>query len=167
MTCLDVADVRAAFERSNLPEVSWVHQARLVDDLCSEQGLPPTHFGAFAEFSEVEAYRAPGGTPGVTDTHLLAVVDVGLVMMRGIGLLKKRTDCQFMMFDEIRGGSFLPQESIGGRGWGHMCIQAARGSVPVFRMGWYFDERSSDPRRGVNAAANERDRILQAIQRWA
>jgi hypothetical protein len=69
-------------------------------------------------------------------------------------------------FSELEGGSFLPQECIGGRGWGHMAIQAARGSVAVFRMGWYFDERSSDPRHTVNAAASERDRILQAIQRW-
>lgn len=167
MTCLDVADVQAAFGRSNLPEDSWGGRAGLVDEMCSEQGLNPGDLGRFTEFSEVEAYRAPSGIPGVTDTHLLAVVDVGLVMMREIGLLRKRADCQFMMFDEIRGGSFLPQESVGGRGWGHMCIQAARGSVPVFRMGWYFDERSSDPRRAVNAAANERDRILQAIQRWA
>lgn len=166
MSCLDAANVRAAFERANLPEGGWVHQAGLVDDMCSEQGLRPADLGTFIEFSEVEAYRAPGGTPDVTDTHLLAVLDVGLVMMREIGLLKKRTDCQYMMFDEVQSGSFLPQESIGGRGWGHMAIQVARGSVPVFRMGWYFDERSSDPRHAVNAAANERDRVLQAIQRW-
>lgn len=166
MNCLDVANVRAAFERSNLRESGWVHQATLVDDMCSEQNLRPADLGTVTEFSEVEAYRAPGGTPGVTDTHLLAVLDVGLVMMREIGLLRKRTDCQFMMFDEIRGSAFLPQESVGGRGWGHMAIQMARGSVPVFRMGWYFDERSSDPRHAVNAAANERDRVLQAIQRW-
>lgn len=166
MTCLDAAGVRAAFGRSNLPEDSWGHRAGLVDDMCIEQSLNPGDLGRFTEFSEVEVYRAPGGIPGVTDTYLLAVVDVGLVMMREVGLLKKRTDCQFMMFDEIRGGLFLPQESLGGRGWGHMCIQAARGSMPVFRIGWYFDERSSDPRHAVNAAANERDRILQAIQLW-
>jgi len=166
MNCLDIANVRAAFERSNVPEPGWVLQATLVDDMCSEQNLRPADLGTFVEFSEVEAYRAPGGTPGVTDTHLLAVLDVGLVMMREIGLLRKRTDCQFMMFDEIRGSAFLPQESIGGRGWGYMAIQVARGSVPVFRMGWYFDERSSDPRHAVNAAANERDRVLQAIERW-
>ena len=166
MNCLDVANVRAAFERSNVPESGWVHQVMLVDAMCSEQALRPADLGTFTELSEVEVYRAPGGTPGVTDTHLLAVLDVGLVMMREIGLLRKRIDCQFMMFDEVQGGSFLPQESIGGRGWGHMAIQLARGSVPVFRMGWYFDERSSDPRHAVNAAANERDRVLQAIQRW-
>lgn len=166
MNCLDVAQVRAAFERSNVPESSWASQATLVDDMCSEQNLQPADLGTFTEFSEVEAYRFPDGAPGVTDTHLLAVLDVGLVMMREIGLLRKRTDCQFMMFDEIRGSAFLPQESIGGRGWGHMAIQMARGSVPVFRMGWYFDERSSDPRHAVNAAANERDRVLQAIKRW-
>jgi hypothetical protein len=166
MSCLDVADVRAAFERSNVPESGWAHQAGLVDDMCSEQNVRPADLGRFVEFSEVEAYRAPDGVPGVTDTHLLAVLDVGLVMMREVGLLRKRTDCQLMMFDEVKGGSFLPQESIGGRGWGHMAVQLTRGSVPVFRMGWYFDERSSDPRRAVNVAANERDRILQAIQRW-
>jgi hypothetical protein len=166
MTCLDVPEMRAAFERSNLPEDAWPSRAKLVDDMCAEQGLAPADLGTFTDFSEVEGYRAPGGTPGVTNTYLLAVIDVGLAMMREVGLLKKRTDCQYLMFDEIRGGSFLPEESVGGRGWGHMDIQAARGSVPVFRIGWYFDERSSDPRHAVNAAANERDRILQAIQRW-
>jgi hypothetical protein len=45
-------------------------------------------------------------------------------------------------------------------------VQAVRGSLPVFRFGWYFDERFSDRRHAVNAAANERDRILQAIQWW-
>jgi hypothetical protein len=166
MTCLDVAEVRAAFKRSNLPEDDLIGPARLVDAMCNEQGLRTADLGTFAEFSQVEAYRAPGGSPGVTDTHLLAVLDVGLVMMREAGLLRKRTDCQYMMFSELGGGSFLAEESVGGRGWGHMAIQVARGSVPVFRMGWYFDERSSDPRHTVNAAANERDRILQAIQRW-
>jgi len=166
MSCLDIAQVRSAFERSNLSESDWAQQAKLVDDMCREQNLRPQDLGTFTEFSEVEAYRFPGGTPGVTDTHLLAVLDVGLVMMREIGLLRKRTDCQFMMFDEIRGSDLLPEETIGGRGWGYMAIQVSRGSVPVFRMGWYFDERSSDPRRAVNAAANERDRVLQAIKRW-
>lgn len=166
MSCLDVTEVRAGFERSNLPRDGWDHSAGLIDDMCIEQGLRTGDLGAFAEFSQVEVYRAPGGLPGVTDTHLLAILDVGLVMMREIGLFKKRTDCQYMMFSEFEGGLLLPQESVGGRGWGHMAIQAVRGSVPVFRLGWYFDERSSDPRHAVNAAANERDRILQAIQRW-
>ena len=166
MTCLDVAEVRTAFERSNLPGDAWARSAGLVDDMCAEQGMQPATLGSLTEFSEVEAYRAPGGNPGVTDTHLLAVIDIGLIMMREIGFLKKRTDCQFMMFSEFQGGSFLPQESVGGRGWGHMAIQAVRGSVPVFRIGWYFDERSSNPHHGFNAAANERDRILQAIERW-
>lgn len=166
MGCLDVAEVRAGFERSNLLEDSWGQPAKLVDDMCREQGLRPADLGKFTEFSQVEAYRTPDGTPGITDTHLLAVLDVGLVMMREVGLLKKRTDCQYMMFSEFEGGSFLPEESIGGRGWGHMAIQAVRGSVPVCRFGWYFDERSSDPLHAVNAAANERDRVLEAIQRW-
>lgn len=166
MSCLDIAEVQAGFERSNLPSDAWRHSAGLIDDMCAEQGLRATDLGPFAEFSQVEAYRFPDGLPGVTDPHLLAVLDVGLVMMREIGMLRKRTDCQFMMFSEFEGGSFSAEESVGGRGWGYMAIQAKRGSVPVFRMGWYFDERSSDPRHTVNAAANERDRVLQAIQRW-
>jgi hypothetical protein len=36
----------------------------------------------------------------------------------------------------------------------------------AFRLGWYFDERSSDPRHAINAAAAERDRILAAIECW-
>ncbi len=166
MTCLDLAEVRAAFERSNLPEDSWAHPAGLVDDMCSEQGMSATQLGRFTEFSQVEAYRAPGGSPAVTETYLLAVLDIGLVMMNEVGRFRKRTDSQFMFFSEFGDGLFLPEESVGGRGWGHMDIQATRGSVPVFRMGWYFDERSSDPRRTINAAANERDRILRAIKRW-
>jgi hypothetical protein len=166
VNCLEVAEVRAGFERSNLPEDAWAHWAKLVDDMCGEQGVGPEHLGAFTEFSKVEVYRFPNGEPGVTDTHLLAVLDVGLVMMREAGFLRKRTDSQFMMFSEFQGGEFHPEESIGGRGWGHVCIQAARGSVPLFRFGWYFDSRSSDQRSQLNAAANERDRILQAIRRW-
>ena len=99
-------------------------------------------------------------------THLLVVLDVGLVLMREVGVLKKRTDVQFMFFSDFGNGSFSPQESVGGRGWGHMDIQAAQGSLPLFRLGWYFDERSSDPRHAINATAAERDRILAAIQRW-
>lgn len=165
MSCIDVPAVRAAFERSNVAADAWAGSAKLVDDLCAEQGMEPATLGTFTEFSQVEVYQAPGGSSPAA-AHLLAVIDVGLVMMREVGLFKKRTDCQFMFFSEFQGGAFLSQESIGGRGWGHMDIQAARGSVPVFRMGWYFDERSSDPRHAVNAAANERDRMLQAIQRW-
>lgn len=166
MTCLDTPELRAAFERSNLPQDAWTGAARLVDDMCAEANVRPADLGRFTEFSEVQAYRSPSGTPGVTDTYLLAVLDVGLALMRQVGLLKKRTDSQFMFFNEFGNGSFLPLESIGGRGWGHMDIQAAQGSVPVFRMGWYFDERSSDPRHAINAAAGERDRILEAIGRW-
>lgn len=166
MTCLDIPELRAAFERSNVGEGAWPEAARLVDDMCAEANVQPAHLGRFTEFSEVQAYRSPSGTPGATDQHLLAVLDVGLVMMRRAGILKKRTDSQFLYFSEFGNGSFEPVESIGGRGWGHMDIQAAHGSVPVFRMGWYFDERSSDPRHAINAAAGERDRILEAIQRW-
>jgi len=124
-----------------------------------------TKLGAFAEFSQVEVYRAPEGTPGVTDTHFLAVLGVGLVLMKEAGLFRKRTDCQFMFFSEFEGGTFRAEETVGGRGWGYVAIQAARGSVPLFRLGWYFDERSSDPRHAINAAANERDRVLAAIER--
>jgi hypothetical protein len=166
MTCLDVPELREGFERSNLPEAAWGGAARLVDGMCAEAEVPPVHLGRFTEFSEVQAYRFPSGTPGVTDTYLLAVLDVGLVMMKEVGLLRKRTDSQFLYFSEFGNGTFHPAESIGGRGWGHMDIQAAHGSVPVTRFGWYFDERSSDPRHGINAAAGERDRILAAIERW-
>jgi hypothetical protein len=165
-SCLDAVEVRAGFERSNLPEGEWESPASLVDDMCREQGMDASTLGTFTEFSRVEVYRAAGGTPGVTDTHLLAVLDVGLVLIREVGLFKKRTDCQFMMFSEFGEGTFLAEESVGGRGWGHVAIQAARGSVPLFRLGWYFDERSSDPRHALNAAANERDRVLAAIERW-
>lgn len=164
-SCLDVAEVRAGFERSNLLESEWARNARFLDDMCEEQGVEPTKLGAFAEFSRVEVYRAPEGSPGVTDTHFLAVLGVGLVLMKEVGMLRKRTDCQFMFFSEFEGGTFRPDESIGGRGWGHMAIQAARGSVPLFRLGWYFDERSSDRRNAINAAADERDRMLAAIER--
>lgn len=166
MTCLDVPELREAFERSNLPEDAWDEAARLVDDMCTEANVQPANLGRFTEFSEVQAYRSPSGTPGVTDTYLLAVLDVGLALVRQVGMLRKRTESQFMFFDEFGNGSFLPQESIGGRGWGHMDIQAAQGSVPMFRIGWYFDERSSDPRHAINAAAGERDRVLEAIRRW-
>ena len=165
MSCLDADNVRAAFERSNLPQEGWAHPAKLMDDMCAEQGVPPAELGTFTEVSAVEVYRASGGA-SPADDHLLAVIDVGLVIMREVGLFKKRTDCQFMFFSEFQGGSFLPEESVGGRGWGHMEIQAARGSIPLFRVGWYFDQRSSDPRHSINAAANERDRILEAIQRF-
>jgi hypothetical protein len=166
MTCVDVPDLRAAFERSNLLEEARGGAARLVDGMCAEANVQPADLGRFTEFSEVQAYRFPSGTPGVTDTYLLAVLDVGLVLMKEAGLLRKRTDSQFMYFDEFGNGTFRPLETMGGRGWGHMDIQAAQGSVPVFRIGWYFDERSSDPRHAINAAAGERDRILEAIMRW-
>jgi hypothetical protein len=165
-SCLDADNVRTGFERSNLPQQDWPGAARLVDAMCKEQGVGPADLGNFTEFSRAEAYRAASGTPGVTDTYLLAVVDVGLVLMREVGLLRKRADCQFMFFSEFQGGTFTAEESLGGRGWGHMDIQAARGSISLFRIGWPFDERSSDPSRAINAAANERDRVLQAIQRW-
>lgn len=158
--------MEAAFTRSNLSPERWATAAGWVDDMCSEQGVSPADLGAFTEFSEVEVYRTPDGNPGVADTYLLAVLGVGLVMMREVGVLRKRTDCQFMYFDEFQGGEFRSEESVGGRGWGHVCIQAVRGSIPVFRLGWYFDSRSSDQRHQLNAAANERDRILEAIRRW-
>lgn len=163
---LDDPEVKAGLSRSNLPAERWQSAARLIDDMCAQQRIRPGDLGTFTEFSEVEAYKAPGGTPGVTETHLLAVIDVGLVLMREVGLLRKRTDCQFMMFDEFRGGEFRAEESAGGRGWGHVCIQAVRGSIPVFRLGWYYDSRSSDQRHDLNAVANERDRVLAAIRRW-
>lgn len=166
MSCLDVPELREGFERSNLSEDAWPQAARLVDGMCAEGNVKPTDLGRFTEFSEVQAYRFPSGTPGATDTHLLAVLDIGLVLMREVGLFRKRPDSQFMFFDEFGNGSFLPVESVGGRGWGHMDIQASQGSVPVFRIGWYFDERSSDPRHAINAAAGERDRVLEAIRRW-
>ena len=166
MSVLDQPELKAAFERSNLPSERWSTAAGWLDEMCSEQNVSPGDLGSYTEFSEVEVYRFPDGEPGVTDTHLLAVLDLGLVVMREVGVFRKSTDSQFMMFDEFRGGEFVPDETLGGRGWGYVCIQAVRGSIPVFRMGWYFDDRSSDPRRGLNAAANERNRVLEAIRRW-
>lgn len=68
--------------------------------------------------------------------------------------------------DEQIAAHLLPQERVGGRGWGRMDIQATRGSLPLFRLGWSFDDRSTDPRHDVNAAANERERVLHAVQWW-
>jgi hypothetical protein len=167
VTCLDVPELREGFERSNLQEDAWAGAAYLVDGMCDEANVPPSKLGRFTEFSEVQAYQSPSGTPGVTDTYLLAVIDVGLALLKEVGRFKKRVDSQFMFFNEFGNGTFKAEETMGGRGWGHMDIQAAQGSIPVFRMGWYFDERSSDPRHAINAAAGERDRILEAIHRWA
>ncbi|HEV2856966.1 MAG TPA: hypothetical protein VGW80_01030 [Solirubrobacterales bacterium] len=165
MGALEVPELRSAFERANIDSGEWANSAKLVDDMCLEQGISASTLGRFTELSQVEVYRDPDGA-SPTKTHLLAVLDVGLVLMREVGILKKRTDAQFLFFSEFGNGSFSPQESVGGRGWGHMDIQAAQGSLPLFRLGWYFDERSSDPRHAINAAAAERDRILVAIERW-
>jgi hypothetical protein len=35
MTCVDVPELRAAFERSNLSEDAWAGAARLVDGMCA------------------------------------------------------------------------------------------------------------------------------------
>lgn len=114
MTCVDVPELRAAFERSNLSEDAWAGAARLVDGMCAEANVQPADLGRFTEFSEVQGYRFPSGTPGVTDTYLLAVLDVGLVLMKEAGLLRKRTDSQFMFFNEFGNGTFLPLETLGG-----------------------------------------------------
>jgi hypothetical protein len=165
VACLEVPELRAALERSNLPEEDWARNASMVDDMCGESGVDPTRLGIFTEFSQVEAFQSPNGVPAVTKPHLLAVLGVGLILMREAGVFRKRTDVQSLWFSEFGSGTFLAQESVGGHGWGYMVIQAMRGSVPLFRLGWYFDERSSDSLQTINAAANERDRILTAIER--
>jgi hypothetical protein len=153
------------FEGSNLAEDAWPEAACLVDDMYVEANVRPAELGRFTEFSEVQAYRFPSGTPSVTDQYLLAVLDVGLPMMRRAGLPKKRTDFQFMYFSEFGNGSFEPVESVGGCGWGHMDIQAAHGSRSP---GWVGTSTNgpSAPSTQSTPAAGERDRILAAIRRW-
>ena len=69
MTYLDASWIRSAFERSNLPPEAWDHDAKLVDDLCSEQGLLEPDWRAFTAFSRVEAFgRLTAPRPSATST---------------------------------------------------------------------------------------------------
>jgi hypothetical protein len=163
VSSLDLVEIRDAFERSNLEPGSLARSAEMVDALCAERGLGFRDLGPVPEFSEVEVFRAANGA-SPADRHLLALLDVGLVLIRELGP-DEHGDSRSTVFTELPGASFSRGHSLAGPGWGHMEIQASRLSAPLFRLGWPFDIRSHDHREQMTEVARERDRILAAIRR--
>jgi hypothetical protein len=159
-SCLQDPHIRAAFERSNIEQSEWEHNARQLDFLLSS-GFQPSDI---EEVSVVEAYRKPDGSSMGSVTHLLTLMFPGVALLREAGLLRKRTDVQEFLYSEFPGGTFVAEEAELGRGWGVCAIQARVGSVPLFRLGWHWSAGHGQSRE-LMAVAAERDRILSSMQR--
>jgi hypothetical protein len=166
--CFDDPDVQAALARSNIPPEAHAGRAALLDAMLAHEGLSLAVLMG-CELSEVEAFLRPDGMSNANEC-LLVLMSVGLILVTpGGGLFRRNAapDAQFMVFEDMRGGSFVPVSRQQGQGWGWFSVQARIGTQPMFTIGWPFDGRSRSAARQPAAATAERDRILAAIRRYA
>lgn len=155
-TCLSDPHMQAAFERSNLPRGAWDWGAGFLDDYFAN--VPGVRPRFIEEVSVVEFFRKPDGSSMGTDTMLLGVLKVGLI-------LTSERDFKEFVYSDSATAAFVADDLVHGRGRGECAIQAvSSGSAPVFRIGWEWD-RKGDAHEQFDAAAAERDRILNTMCR--
>lgn len=96
-----------------------------------------------------------------TDDYLMGVLPrIGLMLSREAGGLfrARRVDVQTMVFDEVPGLRFRPEDKQLGRNYGSLDLQGhLSGGQPVLRFGWYW---SGDE---MAAALQERERIAKLL----
>jgi hypothetical protein len=159
MPALSDANIRTAFERSNIPAGDWDRQGRVLDGALLKVNLPPS---AVLAISQTEMSLKPDGSSMGTAPMLLIVFASGLVLAEEKGLFSKRIDVQSISYKKT--SAILPDEKMYDPRRGEMAIQGmVGGSVPRFRIGWNWSQRGPT---GAAEAAAERDRILSTIQ-WA
>ena len=165
MSCLSDDEFRAAFERSNVPSNLLEHSARLVDDMLAEGGVEATTIKG-VDFSLVDMFIRPDGQSSA-EKHLMAVLhSIGIVLMREVGLRKKKTKSDFMYYSDQPGIQFGASQREQVRGWGWFHIHALIGGQPVFTLGWPWSYSGGSPPNAAEPAAAqaERDRILEVLQ---
>jgi hypothetical protein len=164
VSCINDPQMVAAFERSNVPSDARAACVAMIDDGLAEGGIVSAQISPWAEISQLEVFRSPGGENGQSDQMLMVGYDLGIWL-----LARKRfrgTDKQSLFFDELPGLSLIPDERSSG-GSGQLAIQASVGGSPIFRLGWTYSSVTGAANGTRAAATAERDRILGYLQRWA
>jgi hypothetical protein len=158
MPAVSDANIRAAFERSNIPSSDWDRQGRVLDGALLKVNLPQS---AVLAISQTEMSLKPDGSSMGTAPMLLIVFVSGLALAGEKGLFNKRIDVQTISYKKT--SAIVPEEKMYDPRRGEMAIQGmVGGSVPRFRIGWNWSQ--GGPTDAAEAAA-ERDRILNTIQR--
>jgi hypothetical protein len=152
------AQVRAAFESSNIETSYWDDQSRVLEGTLLKVNLPASEILAL---SQVETSLKPDGSSMGTMPMLLVVFKAGIAMAEEKGFFNKRIDLQSFSYKNIF--AVIPDEKEYATGRGELAIQGmvAR-SVPSFRIGWNWSRGGPT---GAAEAAAERNRILSVIQR--
>jgi hypothetical protein len=152
------ADTRERLDASNIPASARAAQEKIILDGCQQEGIRPADIFAF---TLAGVYRASDGVGMGTDDHLMGVLPrIGLMLFRETGgfLRARRVDVQTMIFDELPGLRFQPDDKQHGRNYGSFDLQGQlSGGQPVVRFGWYW---SGDT---MTAALRERERIARLL----
>lgn len=152
-------DTRERLDESNISASARAAQEQIILDGCQQEGIRPSDILAF---TLVGVYRAGDGVGmGGTDDYLMGVLPrIGLMLFseKGGFLRARRVDVQTMLFDEVPGLRFRPEDKQHGRNYGSFDLQGhLSGGQPVLRFGWYW---SGDT---MTAALQERERIAKLL----
>ena len=151
-------DTRERLDASNIPAPERAAQEKILLAGCQQEGIRPSDILAF---SRVGVYRAPDGVGMGTDDQLMGVLpSIGLMLFREKGgfFRATRVEVQTMIFDELPGLRFRPEDKQDGRNYGSFDLQGhLSGGQPVVRFEWYW---SGDT---MTAALQERERIAKLL----
>jgi hypothetical protein len=158
MPVLTDANIRAAFDRSNIPPSAYDYQGRVLEGILQQAGLPES---AVLAVSLTEMSLRPDGISMGTAPMLLVVCPAGFAVGTEKGLFSKRVEVQSFAYQNT--SAVLADEKMYAPTRGEMAIQGmVAGSVPRFRLGWNWSR--GGPVRAEDAAG-ERNRMLDAMQR--
>ena len=158
MGLLDDANIRAAFDCSNIEASQRDYQGRVLDGAMASARLAAPDVLAL---SQAEVSLKPDGSSMGAATMLLVVAKLGIGVAEQKGLFSKRIEVQSYSYKNM--SAVVPDEKLYTPTRGEMAIQGmVGGSVPSFRVGWNWSR--GGPVKAAEAAA-ERDRILRTMQR--
>jgi hypothetical protein len=152
------AQIRAAFECSNIEASYWDDQNRVLEGALLKVKVRTSEVLAL---SQVEMSLKPDGSSMGTMPMLLVVCKGGIAVAEEKGFFNKRIDLQSFSYKNM--AAVIADEKEYAAGRGEMAIQGmvAR-SVPSFRIGWNWSRGGPT---GAAEAAAERNRVLSVIQR--
>jgi hypothetical protein len=149
---------RERLDGSNIPASERAAKERIILEGCQQEGIRAADIFTF---TLAGVYRAPDGVGMGTEDHIMGVLpNIGLMLFREAGGLfrARRIDVQTMVFDEVPGLSFRPEDKNDGRNFGSFDLQGyLSGGQPLVRFGWYW---SGDE---MTASLQERERIARLL----
>jgi hypothetical protein len=150
------------FDGSNVPSTEYAKWSAIVDGMLQQEGVDRAAI-PYVKFSLVDVFNRPDGLSDHSKYLMCVFRNLGILLAREKGVLRKSLDVQAMYYSDNPGLGFAVSDREQNRGWGWYHIHGMLGGQYQFTLGWPWSHRPGGYSQTPAMAMAERDRILAAL----